>query len=107
MKSIEAYYSEAKILFLQALPEVHQAIESLTQEDADRAGITLSQLKVLQVDRAWAAWTREKKLDGIIFAIQLAEPDKEAAADAIEFYLRQRAEALGESWETFCQKNQL
>ncbi|WP_034948273.1 DUF6388 family protein [Erwinia oleae] len=107
MKTIEEYYILAKTLFLEACPEIKSAISALTEADAARAGITLPQLQALQTDRAWAAWTRERKLDGMLFAIQLAEPDKAVAAEAIEAYLRSHAEALGMSWEAFCIKNEL
>ncbi|WP_034915634.1 DUF6388 family protein [Erwinia sp. 9145] len=107
MKTIEEYYTLAKALFLEACPEIKSAIGALTEADAARAGLTLAQLRALQTDRAWAAWTRERKLDGMLFAIQLAEPDKAVAAEAIEAYLRSHAEALGMSWEAFCIKNEL
>lgn len=107
MKSIEEYYVTAKALFLEAHPEIKQGIESLTEQDAQSLGMTLPQLQAMQTDRAYSAFTREKKLDGMLFAIQLAEPDKAVAADAIEAYLREHATALGMSWEEFCIKNEL
>lgn len=69
--------------------------------------MSLEQLQAMQKDRAYAAYVREKKLDGVLFAIQLAEPDKEVMVEAIETYLRSHAEALGMSWEEFCIKNEL
>lgn len=107
MKTIEAYYQSARALFLQAYPEIAAGIEALKPEDAAAMGMTLDQLKTLQADRAWAAFVREKKLDGMLFAIQLAEPDKAIAAEAIEHYLRDHAAALGLSWEEFCRRNEL
>ncbi|WP_067700895.1 DUF6388 family protein [Erwinia sp. ErVv1] len=107
MKTIEEYYTTARSLFLEAYPEIKQGIDNLQEEDAQALGMSLEQLQSMQSDRAWAAFTREKKLDGMLFAIQLAEPDKDVAAVAIETYLRQHAEALGMSWEEFCIKNEL
>lgn len=107
MKSIEEYYTLARELFLLAHPEIKTGIDQLKEEDASDLGMTLTQLQTMQADRAYAAYTREKKLDGMLFAIQLAEPDKELAAEAIEAYLRQHATALGMSWEEFCIKNEL
>lgn len=107
MKTIEEYYLRARELFLQAWPEIAAEINALSADDAAAMGMTLEQLKNLQADRAWAAYVREKKLDGMLFAIQLAEPDKAVAADAIEHYLRDHAAALGLSWEAFCQQNEL
>ncbi len=107
MKSIEQYYALARDLFLEAHPEIKAGIAQLTEQDAATVGMTLPQLQSMQADRAYAAFTREKKLDGMLFAIQLAEPDKEVAAEAIEAYLRQHAAALGLSWEAFCIKNEL
>ncbi|PIJ48335.1 hypothetical protein BL250_14095 [Erwinia sp. OLTSP20] len=107
MKSIEEYYSIARQMFLLAYPQLAADIDALTDSDATSMGMTLAQLKTLQADRAWAAFVREKKLDGMLFAIQLAEPDKALAAQAIERYLRDHARALGVSWETFCRQNQL
>lgn len=107
MKTIEEYYITAKALFLEAYPEIKQGIADLTEQDAQSLGMSLPQLKAMQTDRAWSAFTREKKLDGMLFAIQLAEPDKAVAAEAIEAYLRDHARALGMSWEEFCIKNEL
>lgn len=107
MKSIEQYYALARDLFLEAHPEIKAGIAQLTEQDAATVGMTLPQLQNMQADRAYATFTREKKLDGMLFAIQLAEPDKEVAAEAIEAYLRQHAAALGLSWEAFCIKNEL
>ncbi|MCK8424600.1 DUF6388 family protein, partial [Erwinia amylovora] len=45
--------------------------------------MSLEQLQSMQKDRAYAAWVREKKLDGVLFAIPLAEPDKEVMVAAI------------------------
>ncbi|AXF75576.1 DUF6388 family protein [Erwinia tracheiphila] len=107
MKTVEEYYAIAKKLFLDTYPEINAAITALSAEDAAPLGMTLAQLQSVQADRAWAAFIREKKLDGMIFAIQLAEPDKAIAAQAIEAYLREHAAALGMSWEAFCIKNEL
>ncbi|WP_158785421.1 DUF6388 family protein [Pantoea sp. BAV 3049] len=107
MKTIEEYYAAATALFLEAHPEIKAGIADLQEEDAAKLGMTLPQLQAMQTDRAYAAFTREKKLDGMLFAIQLAEPDKEVAAQAIEGYLRGHATALGMSWEEFCIKNEL
>lgn len=107
MKSIEEYYTRARELFLEAHPEIKTGIAQLTEQDASNLGMSLTQLQTMQADRAYAAYTREKKLDGMLFAIQLAEPDKAVAAEAIETYLREHATALGMSWEEFCIKNEL
>lgn len=107
MKTIEEYYAIAKGLFLEAHPEIKADIAGLSAENAEQSGMSLPQLQALQTDRAYAAFIREKKLDGMLFAIQLAEPDKETAALAIETYLREHAAALGMSWEAFCIKNEL
>ncbi len=107
MKTIEEYYSAATALFLEAHPEIKSGIAALSEDDAAKIGMSLSQLRRMQTDRAYAAFTREKKLDGMLFAIQLAEPDKEVAAQAIEAYLREHAAALGMTWEAFCIKNEL
>ncbi|MGE9549817.1 DUF6388 family protein [Erwinia amylovora] len=107
MKTIEEYYATATALFLEAHPEIKAGIAALQEEDAGKLGVSLPQLQAMQTDRAYAAFTREKKLDGMLFAIQLAEPDKEVAAQAIEAYLREHATALGMSWEEFCIKNDL
>ncbi|WP_256465757.1 DUF6388 family protein, partial [Erwinia amylovora] len=58
-------------------------IENLTTEQAATLGMSLEQLQSMQKDRAYAAWVREKKLDGVLFAIPLAEPDKEVMVAAI------------------------
>lgn len=107
MKTVEEYYAIAKDLFLEAHPELKAGIENLTAEQAATMGMSVEQLRALQKDRAYAAYVREKKLDGVLFAIQLAEPDKAVMADAIEAYLRTHAAALGMSWEAFCIKNEL
>ncbi len=104
MKTIEEYYTIAKELFLEAHPTLKSGIENLTTEQAATLGMSLEQLQSMQKDRAYAAWVREKKLDGVLFAIQLAEPDKEVMVAAIEHYLHSHAEALGMSWEEFCIK---
>ncbi|WP_147198526.1 DUF6388 family protein [Pantoea sp. MBD-2R] len=107
MKTIEEYYTAATALFLEAHPDIKSGIATLSEEDAAKMGLSLPQLQRMQTDRAYAAFTREKKLDGMLFAIQLAEPDKEVAAQAIEAYLREHAAALGMTWEAFCIKNEL
>jgi len=94
MKTIEEYYTAATALFLEAHPDIKSGIATLSEEDAAKMGLSLPQLQRMQTDRAYAAFTREKKLDGMLFAIQLAEPDKEVAAQAIEAYLREHAAAL-------------
>lgn len=107
MKTVEEYYAIAKDLFLEAHPELKAGIENLTAEQASTMGMSVEQLRELQKERAYAAYVREKKLDGVLFAIQLAEPDKAVMVDAIEAYLHSHAEALGMSWEEFCIKNEL
>lgn len=107
MKTVEEYYAIAKDLFLAAHPELQSGIANLTAEQAAAVGMSLEQLQAMQKDRAYAAYVREKKLDGVLFAIQLAEPDKQVMVEAIETYLRSHAEALGMSWEEFCIKNEL
>ncbi|CAH0175832.1 DUF6388 family protein [Erwinia aphidicola] len=107
MKTVEEYYAIAKDLFLEAHPDLKAGIENLTAEQASTMGMSVEQLRELQKERAYAAYVREKKLDGVLFAIQLAEPDKAVMVDAIEAYLHSHAEALGMSWEEFCIKNEL
>ncbi|MCP2233063.1 DUF6388 family protein [Erwinia aphidicola] len=107
MKTVEEYYAIAKDLFLEAHPDLKTGIENLTAEQASTMGMSVEQLRELQKERAYAAYVREKKLDGVLFAIQLAEPDKAVMVDAIEAYLHSHAEALGMSWEEFCIKNEL
>ncbi|WP_336798153.1 DUF6388 family protein [Erwinia aphidicola] len=107
MKTVEQYYAIAKDLFLEAHPDLKAGIENLTAEQASTMGMSVEQLRELQKERAYAAYVREKKLDGVLFAIQLAEPDKAVMVDAIEAYLHSHAEALGMSWEEFCIKNEL
>lgn len=107
MKTVEEYYAIAKDLFLEAHPDLKAGIENLTAEQASTMGMSVEQLRELQKERAYAAYVREKKLDGVLFAIQLAEPDKAVMVDAIEAYLHSHAEALGMSWEEFCTKNEL
>ena len=81
MKTVEEYYAIAKELFLEAHPTLKSGIENLTSEQAATLGMSLEQLRSMQKDRAYAAWIREKKLDGMLFAIQLAEPDKEVMVE--------------------------
>ncbi|MDI3438167.1 DUF6388 family protein [Erwinia sp. V90_4] len=107
MKTVEEYYAIAKDLFLEAHPDLKAGIENLTAEQASTMSMSVEQLRELQKERAYAAYVREKKLDGVLFAIQLAEPDKAVMVDAIEAYLHSHAEALGMSWEEFCIKNEL
>ncbi|WP_075182071.1 DUF6388 family protein [Pantoea sp. 1.19] len=107
MKTPEAYYALAREMFITAYPEVSQALDALTDEEAGALGMTRQALRDWQAERAFAGFLREKKLDGMIFAIQLAEPDKAVAAVAIEGYLRERAAAMGMSWEAFCRENDL
>ncbi|PKH24723.1 hypothetical protein CIG19_06815 [Enterobacterales bacterium CwR94] len=107
MKTPEAYYALARDMFVSTCPDIEQALARLTEEDARAMSMSLTQLRDVQKERIWAAFLREKKLDGMIFAIQLAEPDKAVAADAIEAYLKQHAEALGMTWEAFCRQNEL
>jgi len=107
MKTVEEYYALAKDLFLEAHPTLKAGIENLTPEQAATMNMSVEQLREMQKDRAYAAYVREKKLDGVLFAIQLAEPDKAVMVEAIETYLRAHAEALGMTWEEFCIKNEL
>lgn len=107
MKTPEEYYARAREMFFSAHPDFQHALDSLTADDASEAGMTLAALKSLHAERIYAAFLRQKKLDGILFSIQLAEPDKAVAADAIEAYLKSHAQALGMSWEEFCRKNEL
>jgi len=79
----------------------------VTEKDARDNGMTVDQLRNLHAERIYAAFIRQKQLDGIIFSIQLVETDNSVAAQAIETYLRSHAEALGMTWEEFCEKNHL
>ncbi|MCU5773292.1 DUF6388 family protein [Erwiniaceae bacterium BAC15a-03b] len=107
MKTPEEYYTLARAMFLQAHPDFHAAMEKISPQDAQSMGVSLEKLKEIQADRIYAAFLRAKKQDAMLFSIQLAEPDKEVAAQAIEKYLRSHAKALGMSWEEFCIKNEL
>lgn len=107
MRTPEEYYARARDMFFSAHPDFQQALDELMPADASAAGMTLEALKNLHAERIYAAFLRQKKLDGILFSIQLAEPDKAVAAEAIEAYLKSHAEALGMSWEAFCRKNDL
>ncbi len=107
MKTPEQYYTEARNIFFSAHPDFQAALEDITEKDAQDSGMTLQQLRDIHAERIYAAFIRQKQLDGIIFSIQLVETDNEVAAQAIESYLRSHAEALGMTWEEFCQKNHL
>lgn len=107
MKTPEQYYTEARQIFFSAHPDFKQALDEITEKDACDSGMTLEQLRELHAERIYAAFIRQKQLDGIIFSIQLAETDNQVAAQAIEHYLRSHAEALGMTWEEFCKKNHL
>lgn len=107
MKTLSQYYDEACQIFFSAHPHYQQALDELTEQDAEQAGLSLSDFTALHQQRIYAAFLRQKKLDGIIFSIQLVETDKELALQAIEYYLRQHAEGQGLSFEAFCQNNQL
>lgn len=107
MKTPEDYYAIAREMFFTAHPDFSAALDEITEQDAQQASMTLQDYRALQAERIYAAFLRQKKLDGMIFSIQLAEPDKAVAAQAIESYLKSHAEALGMSWEEFCIKNEL
>ncbi|NIF21787.1 DUF6388 family protein [Candidatus Pantoea multigeneris] len=107
MKTPEAYYAQAREMFFTAHPDFQAALDALSADDATAAGMTLEALRAWHAERIYAAFLRQKKLDGMIFSIQLAEPDKAVAADAIEAYLKSHAASLGMSWEEFCIKNEL
>jgi len=107
MKTPQEYYAIARSMFLSAHPDFQAALDSLTQEEADGFKMTLAQYRNMQADRLYAAFLRAKNQDAILFSIQLAEPDKEVAIQAIEAYLKEHAAALGMTWEEFCQKNEL
>lgn len=107
MKTPEEYYSLARNLFFSAHPAFQAALDELSESDARAANMSLRELREWHAERIYAAFIRQKKLDGILFSIQLAEPDKAVAAEAIEAYLKTHAEALGMTWEEFCIKNEL
>jgi hypothetical protein len=107
MKTPEEYYAQARTMFFAAHPDFQSALDELTESDARQANLSLAQLRDWHAERIYAAFLRQKKLDGMLFSIQLAEPDKAVAADAIEKYLKSHAEALGMTWEEFCIKNEL
>ena len=66
--------------------------------------MSLPQYRSMQADRLYASFLRARNRDAILFSIQLAEPDKEVAMQAIECYLKEHAAALGMTWEAFCEK---
>jgi len=103
MKTPQEYYS----MFLSAHPDFQAALDDLKQEDADAMNMSLPQYRSMQADRLYASFLRARNQDAILFSIQLAEPDKEIAMQAIECYLKEHAAALGMTWEAFCEKNQL
>ena len=107
MKTPQEYYAIARSMFLSAHPDFQAALNNLTQEEADELNMTLAQYRNTQADRLYAAFLRAKNQDAILFSIQLAEPNKEVAMQAIEAYLKEHAAALGMTWEAFCQKNEL
>jgi hypothetical protein len=107
MKTPEAYYAQARDMFFAAHADFQQALDELTESDARAANLSLRQLREWHAERIYAAFLRQKNLDGMIFSIQLAEPDKAVAAEAIETYLKSHAESLGMTWEEFCIKNEL
>jgi len=107
MKTPEQYYAIARDMFFSAHPSFSTALDEISETDAKQAGMTLQQCREMQAERIYAAFLRQKKLDGVIFSIQLAEPDKQVAAVAIENYLKSHAAALGMTWEEFCIKNEL
>ncbi len=107
MKTPEQYYAVAREMFFAAHPSFSAALEEINDADAQLAGMSLEQCRQMQAERIYAAFLRQKKLDGMIFSIQLAEPDKAVAAEAIEAYLKSHANALGMTWEEFCSKNEL
>lgn len=107
MKTPEQYYNQAREIFFSAHADFQAALEQITEKDARESEMTLQQLRALHAERIYAAFIRQKQLDGIIFSIQLVETDNEVAAQAIESYLRGHAKALGMTWEEFCEKNHL
>lgn len=107
MKTPEEYYAIARKMFFSAHPDFTAALEEITEQESQQAGMSLEAYRELQAERIYAAFLRQKKLDGMIFSIQLAEPDKSVAAEAIETYLKSHASALGMTWEEFCIKNEL
>ncbi|ARJ43326.1 hypothetical protein B1H58_15650 [Pantoea alhagi] len=107
MKTPQEYYAIARSMFLSAHPDFQAALDGLTQQEADGFNMSLAQYRSMQADRFYAAFLRAKNQDAILFSIQLAEPDKEVAIQAIETYLQEHAAALGMTWEEFCQKNDL
>ncbi|AIX73347.1 MULTISPECIES: DUF6388 family protein [Mixta] len=107
MKTPQEYYAIARSMFLSAHPDFQAALDDLKQEDADAMNMSLPQYRSMQADRLYASFLRARNQDAILFSIQLAEPDKEIAMQAIECYLKEHAAALGMTWEAFCEKNQL
>ncbi|MBP2198117.1 DUF6388 family protein [Pantoea cypripedii] len=107
MKTPEQYYAQAREMFFAAHPDFQSALDELTEQDAQQASMTLAALRQWHAERIYAAFLRQKNLDGMLFSIQLAEPDKAVAAEAIETYLKSHATALGMTWEEFCIKNEL
>ncbi|GLR11017.1 hypothetical protein COO59_15895 [Mixta theicola] len=107
MKTPQEYYAIARSMFLSAHPDFQAALDGLTQEEADGFKMPLAQYRSMQADRLYASFLRAKNQDAILFSIQLAEPNKEVAMQAIEAYLQEHAAALGMTWEEFCRKNDL
>ena len=76
MKTPEAYYAQAREMFFTAHADFQAALDELTESDARHANMSLRQLREWHAERIYAAFLRQKNLDGMIFSIQLAEPDK-------------------------------
>ncbi|MBA2814613.1 DUF6388 family protein [Candidatus Pantoea persica] len=100
-------YAQAREMFFTAHPDFQAALDELMESDARHANMSLRQQREWHAERIYAAFLRQKNLDGMIFSIQLAEPDKAVSVEAIESYLKSHTASLGMSWEEFCTKNEL
>lgn len=107
MKSFEEYYHAARDIYIATQPNFQAELAEISEQQAANTGLSLTDYKQFLAERKYATFLNKKKLDGVIFSIQLVETDKQQAAIAIEKYLRQQAKIQGLSFENFCSKNQL
>ncbi|SQK75226.1 Uncharacterised protein [Tatumella ptyseos] len=71
MKTPEQYYVIARDMFFSAHPDFNQALNEITEEEAKQAGMEPEAYRALQAERIYAAFLRQKKLDGMIFRSSL------------------------------------
>ncbi len=67
MKTPEAYYAQARQMFFTAHADFQAALDELTEQDARAANMSLRELREWHAERIYAAFLRQKNLDGMIF----------------------------------------